>query len=63
MNNFQEKELSHGCSTLAFIGVSVAAGATAYQEPHYFWTRLRTKGQDISVKKKFMFGSNLMPKN
>ena len=31
-NNFQEKELSHKCSTLEFV---VAAAATVYQEPHF----------------------------
>ena len=41
-NNFQEKELSHNCSTLVFIWLFVAEAATVYQEPH-FW---RTEGQE-----------------
>ena len=42
-NNFQEKELSHKCSTLAFVRLFVATAATVYQEPH-FW---RTEGQEL----------------
>ena len=41
--NFQEKELSHKCSALAFVRLLVAAAAMVYQEPH-FW---RTEGQKL----------------
>ena len=41
--NFQEKELSHKCSTSAFERLFVAAAATVYQEPH-FW---RTEGHKL----------------
>ena len=41
-HNFQEKELSHKCSTLTFERLFVAAAATVYQ----FWT---TEGHCISV--------------
>ena len=54
-NNFQEKELSHKCSTLVFVRLFVAATATVYQEPH-FWT---TESQELFVfdQKKFAFES------
>ena len=42
-NNFQEKELSHICSTLVLVRLFVAAAATVYQESH-FW---RTEGQEL----------------
>ena len=52
-NNFQEKELSHKCSTLACLEYFLhAAAATVYQEAH-FW---RTEGQELlhlCVTKKF----------
>ena len=41
--DFQEKELSHKCSTLELVRLFVAATATVYQEPH-FW---RTEGQEL----------------
>ena len=41
-NNFQEKELSHKCSTLAFVRL-IAAAATVYQETHSW----RTECQEL----------------
>ena len=57
-NNFQEKELSHRCSTLVLVRLFVAAAATIYQEPH----RWRTEGQEllhlcVTPKKIFTFKS------
>ena len=40
--NFQEKELSHSCSTLRFERLFVVTAATVYQESH-FCTRLRSE--------------------
>ena len=42
-NNFQEKELSHKCSTLGRLSDFVATAATVFQLPH-FW---RTEGRKL----------------
>ena len=40
-NNFEEKELSHKCSTVALVRLFVAAAATVYQEPRFWRTEAR----------------------
>ena len=57
-NKFQEKELSHKCSTLVFERFFVAPTATVYRGSH-FLTRLRTKGDQ---KKLSRLWSNLTQK-
>ena len=37
-NDFQEKELFHNCSTLAFVRLFVVAAATVYQVPPFWRT-------------------------